>query len=102
MNIQSIVTTYILFNLTNGFQERFTFDIAYGTANFSNNKVSVILSAYSVHSFLNLIGNMRNNLYSTAQIIATTFFINNSLINTSCCNIGAFGQININKTLIMA
>ena len=102
MNIKHIVLADILFYLTDGFQKRQAFDITYSTADFRNNEVGIILLAYAENALLDFIGDMRNNLYGTAKIIATAFFIYYTLVNLACGRIGVFGQVDINKAFVMS
>ena len=102
MNIKHIVLADILFYLTDGFQKRQAFNITYSTADFRNNEVGIILLADAENALLDFIRDMRNNLYSTAKIIATAFFIYYTLVNLACGRIGVFGQVDINKAFVMS
>ena len=102
MNIKHIVLADILFYLTDGFQKRQAFNITYSTADFRNNEVGIILLAYAENALFDFICDMRNNLYGTAKIIATAFFIYYTLVNLACGRIGVFGQVDINKAFVMS
>ena len=90
VNIKHIVFADILFYLTDGFQKRQAFNITYSAADFCNNKIGIILLAYAENALFDFICDMRNNLYGTAKIIATAFFINYTLVNLTCGCIGVF------------
>ena len=66
MNRNSVFTSYFSHDLSYGFKERSTFNIAYSTADFCNNNVRISFSSYLVDSFLNLIGYVGNDLNSSA------------------------------------
>ena len=101
MNVKYIVTTYLFFHLTNGFHEWQAFNITYGTTDFSDNYISVILFTYAVYILFNFICNMWNYLYSAAQVITFTFFIDYRPIYFTSCNIRTFAKVNIDKAFIM-
>ena len=102
MDIEAVIAGDILLDLANGFQEGFTFNIPYGTANFRNDKISVFFAAYAVDPFLDLVGNVRNDLYRTAQIITAPFLVDDGLVNPTGRNVGVAGQVDIDETFIMA
>ena len=102
MNVQYIVTTYFFFHLSDSFHERQAFNIAYCTADFSDNYISVILFTYAVYILFNFICNMWNYLYSATQVVTFTFFINYRPVHFTSCNIGTFTKVNINEAFIMA
>ena len=102
MDIQDIIFANILFNLTNRLQEGQAFNIAYCATDFRDNEISIILLADAENALLDFIGNVRNNLHRTAQIITTAFFIYYTLVNLTCSGIGILRQVDINKAFIMS
>ena len=102
MNVQHVILTHIFFYLTDGFQERQAFNIANRTADFGNNEIRVVVVAYPEYPGLYLIGNMGNNLHRAAQIIAPALLRNDGLVDFTGSHIGTLGQVDINKTFIMA
>ena len=101
MNVQNIVFAHFLLNLANSLEEGQAFDIANSTADFGNNNIGIILLANHKNSFLNRVSNMGNNLHRAAQIVTTTLLIDYTLVNLARGSIGVFGQVNIDKALIM-
>ena len=67
MDVEAVIAGYILLDLANGFKEGFTFNIPYSPANFRNDKIRIFFAAYAVDPFLDLVGNVRNDLYRTAR-----------------------------------
>ena len=81
VNVENVVAVRnILLNLTNSFQEWQRFDIAYGTADFGDNNISIVIAAYTENTFLDFIGNVRNNLNSGSQVFAFSFLIDYGLV----------------------
>ena len=89
MDIQDVVAVNFFFYLTDSFKERQAFNIADGTADLCNNKISIIITANTVNTLFDFIGDMRDYLHCTSQIIAPAFFIDNGQIDLTCSNIGA-------------
>ena len=69
--------------LSDGLQERSTFNIADGSANLGNDKVELPSFRISLDPVLDLIGNMRNHLDGFTQIVAATLFLYHRLIDLS-------------------
>ena len=101
MDVKHIIAAHILFDLTDGFHERFAFDIAHGAADFGDDKIGILLAAHAVDPFLDLIRDMRNDLYGTAQIITAAFLFDDGLIDPAGSHIGMTAQIDIDETFIM-
>ena len=101
MDIQNIVFADFFFYLADCFEERQAFNIADSTANFGNYKISIVITPNAVNTFFNFVGNVRNYLYGTAQIIAAAFFIDNGKINFAGSYVRAFRQVNVDKAFIV-
>ena len=69
--------------LAYSFNKRKAFNITNSSADFSYNNIIFLSLPKQQHSAFNLIRYMRHHLHSFAQIIAFSFFINNSLINAA-------------------
>ena len=102
MDVQHIVFAHILFYLTDSFQKRKAFNIAYRTADFGNDKIGIVIVADTEYPGLDLIGNMGNDLHRTAQVIPPAFLRNNGLVDFTGSHIGTLGQVDINKPFVMA
>ena len=101
MDVQHVVFAYILFHLADSFQKGKTFNIAYRTADFGNNKIGIVIVTDTEYPGLDLISNMGNDLHRTAQVIAPAFFRNDGLVDFTGGHIGTLGQVDIYKTFIM-
>ena len=88
MDIQDVVTVNFFFYLTDSFKERQAFNIADGTADLCNNKISIIITANAVNALFDFISNVRDYLHCTSQIIAPAFFIDNGQIDLASGHIG--------------
>ena len=51
---------------------------------------------------LDLIGDMRDDLYRSTAEISAAFFLQNGPVNLTGCDIGIFRQTFVDKTLIMS
>ncbi len=102
MDIQHVVFAHIFFYLADSFQERQAFNIANRAPDFSNDKIRAVIVADPEHPGFNLVGNMGDDLHRAAQVITPAFFGNDRLINFTGSHVGTFGQVDINKTFIMA
>ena len=92
----------IVLELTDGFQERLTFDIADRTADFDDRNAGFVRCEITVETALDLIGDMWDNLYRSSAEISAAFFLQNGPVNLTGCDIGIFRQTLIDKTLIMS
>ena len=77
MDIEDVVTAHFFFNLTDGFEERQTFNITNGTADFRNDYVRVVIIADAIDAVLYFICNVGNDLNRMTEIITATFFLKN-------------------------
>src|SRR5437879_13163837 len=102
MPVSYVIAPNILAHLANGFQEWFPLNIADSTTNFHNNHVCIRTTSYSLHTLFNLVGDMRNNLNSSSQILTAPLFANYRGINLSSSDIVDLIGGLINKTLIVA
>ena len=62
----------------------------------------IVIAANAVNALFNFVGNMRNYLHGTAKVIAAAFFIDYGKINFTGSYVGAFGQVDVDKALVMA
>ena len=75
MDQNGIIMAHLMLELTNGFQERLALDITYGTADLNDGDAGLIIGKVAVKSTLDLVGNMRDDLYSTSAVITTTLLL---------------------------
>ena len=102
MDVEHIVPAYFLLHLADSLHKWQGLDITYSTTDFGNNHIGTITSSYIIDTLLDFIGNMRNNLYSLAQIIATALLVENIPVYLAGGDIGALGQVDVDETLIVA
>jgi len=101
VNVEHVVTADFLLDLTDCFEERQAFDIAYSTANFRNDDIGIIVIPYAIYTFFNFIGNVGNDLDGVAQIIAAPFFLQYRPVNFTGRNVRVLAQVNVDKAFIM-
>ena len=102
MNKNGIVMSHIMLELTDGFQERLTLNITNCPAYLDDGNSVLIRCFCSVKTALDLVGDMRDYLYSTSAKITVTLFLKNRPVNLTGCHIGILVKAFINETLIMS
>ena len=83
VHIESILAQFP-FQLSDGFHIWSTLYVAYSATNLCDDKVVVILLPQQFYIAFYLVGDVRNYLYGFAKIVATSFLVDNSLVDTSC------------------
>ena len=91
-----------MLELANGFQERLTFDITYSAAYFNDSNSRIFIRKVTIEAALDLVGDVRNDLYGASTIVAAAFLLQNRPVDLSCGDVGILIQIFINETLIMS
>src|SRR5918996_5448792 len=79
MDVKDILPTPVPSELTNGFQERQSLNVADRTANFTNCEIEAF--SCNQNSSFDFVGNVRNHLNGSAEIIAPPFFANDGLVD---------------------
>ena len=102
MNVHAVMGADVAFNLPDRFQKRQRFNIAYRSANFSNDDIGIRFPARFEYMFFNFVCHMGNDLNRAPVIFTATFFLQDDGINFSRRHIAEFGYIYIDKPLIMA
>ena len=77
MNVEPVVLSDLVTDLTNRLDKRLAFDIAYCAADFGNYNVGVGLFADGIDKTLNLVGDVRNNLNRFAEVFSAAFLCEN-------------------------
>ena len=72
------------FQLTDGFQERGTLDVADSTANLRNHEIIILLFTQILNLPFDFVGDMRDHLNGLSQVISAALLVNNRLVDTSC------------------
>ena len=75
MDQNGIIMAHLMLELTNGFQERLTLDIAYGTTDLNDGDTGLVIRKIAVETALDLIGDMRDDLYRTSAVITTALLL---------------------------
>ncbi len=81
VQVEHIRASNVLTHLANGFQKWLTLDITNGTANLHDHHIGVGTPGNGMHSLLDFIGDMGNNLNGTAQVFTAALFTNDRGIN---------------------
>ena len=102
MDQNGIFVSDFVLELTDGFQEWLAFDITDRTTDLDNGDPCFLIGEVAVKTALDLIGDMRNDLYGTAAVITAAFFLQNAPVYLSGCDVGVFVQTFIDKTLIVS
>ena len=90
------------FQLSDSFHVRSTFDVADGSAYLGDHEVIVILFAEQLHIALDLVGDVRHHLDGFSEIIATTFLVNDSLVDTTSGERICFRSLNTCESLVVS
>ena len=102
MDEQTVPSSDFERNLSDRFQKRLTFDIARRSADFGNRNVGSRTLGIGVDIRFDLVGNVRDDLHRTAEIIAVTFLIQNRPVNFTRRQIGITVKIFIDKPFVMS
>src|SRR5208337_4864371 len=100
MNIKHILRSQICAQLTNGFQERQTFNVADRAANFHNCDIN---SVAKISNFiLDFISDMRNYLNSFPQVLPASLFLDHGIVNLTRSEVILLSQGRMSESLVMA
>ena len=101
MNKDGIFVSYVMLELTDGFQERLAFDVSYCSA-YLNDGDSVFIRGFgTVEAAFDLICDVGNDLYGSSPEVSVAFLLKNGPVNFSGGHVGIFIQAFINKALIV-
>ena len=101
MDVHGVSSAHLGHELTDRLQERCAFDIAYCTADLCDDHIRIGLLADTVNTVLDLVGDVRNYLYCTAQIVAPALLVQNGPVNLTGGDIVVDGKAFVNKALIV-
>ncbi len=87
MDQDNIFLSFLMLELTDGFQERLAFDVTNSSTDFNDGDLCISSSRITVETAFDLICNMWDNLYSSSAEISAAFFLKNRPVNFSSCNI---------------
>ncbi|OIQ63239.1 hypothetical protein GALL_552200 [mine drainage metagenome] len=100
----AVVRSQLQAELTYRFQERQRFNVADGASNLDNGHVHCVSCAKTGSTFdeiLNFIGDMRNDLYCLAKVVAPAFFLKHAFVNLARCEVVGLFHARLDKTLIV-
>ena len=97
-----ISVRYVFLHLADGFQEGEGFDVPYGTADFGDHDVGIVVSSYPEDPVLDFIGNVGNDLDGGAQVFALSFLVDDGLVNFAGGDVGGLGQVFVDESFIVA
>ncbi len=99
MHEQRVFTTDIHRQLTNGFKERQGFDITDSTADLNQHHVVTFTTGND--ALFDGVGDVRDNLYGGAQIVATALFAQNVGVDTASREVVTTGHFGANEALVV-
>ena len=102
MDQNHIFMSFFMLELTDRFEKRLTLNVSNGSADFNDRDFCMFCRRIAVKSAFDLIGDVRNDLNSSAAEITSSFFLQNGPVDFSGRDIGIFCQTFINKTFIMS
>ena len=80
--------------LSDGFHEWSTLDVADGSANFCDDEIVVVLFSQQFDVSLNLVGDVWYHLNGFSQIVSVALFVDDSFVDSSCCQRVGLGSLN--------
>ena len=96
-------TVRILFDLTDGFHERGTLNVANGTTHLSDDEIQLLaFLVFTKHATLDLIGDMWHHLDGLSQVVAVTLTVNDRLVDASCCYRVVSCCVNASEALVVS
>ncbi len=99
MHITSVAFTFLDAHLADGFQKRQRFDVAHCAAHLDNRHICTFCTALDLS--LDLVSDMRNDLYGFAQILAAPLLANDILVHLTSGEIVALAHALADKALVM-
>ena len=96
MNVEHIVATNLVTNLTSCFKKWLRFDVANGSTDFGDDYVRRrSLVSLKSHATLNFVGDVRNYLNGVTKIFSAAFTLNNSRIDLAGCHVCCLRQVDV-------
>ena len=81
-----------MLELTNGFQERLTFDVTNSSADFNNGNFRILSGWIAIKTGFDFICNMWDNLNRSSAKISTAFLLKNRPVNLTGCYVRILAQ----------
>ncbi|MDR6152681.1 hypothetical protein QF021_000770 [Acidovorax delafieldii] len=100
-----VVRAHAQAHLAHGFEEWQRFDVAHGAADFDDGHVHGIGRAdagAALDEFLDLVGDVGDDLYGLAQVVAAAFLLQHGLVNLARGEVIGFLHARFDETLVVA
>jgi hypothetical protein len=101
MDIHHILRACVFAELADGLQKRQALDVADRAAHFGNHEVGVLLAPHPADMLLDLVRDMRDDLYRRAQVVAPTLLVDDRLVDAPCCEVRVARAVHIQKPLVV-
>ena len=98
---QAVLSSDLQGYLSHCFNKRLAFNIADGTPDFGNDDVCVRFFTDLIDKFLDLVGDMRNDLHRGTQIFPSSFLIQHIPVHLAGCKVGVTVQILVDEPFIV-
>ena len=102
MDIDSVLSADLCAYLSDSLEEGGGLDIAHSTAYLGDNDVGVAFLAYTIYLVLDLVCDVGNYLNGAAEVISSSFLVEDSPVDLSCGYIGIDGKVLVNESFIMS
>src|SRR5660397_141690 len=101
VEVKHILPPDIIPELPDGFKKGQAFDVTDGTTDLCDHNVHFGVPGNSCYPFLDLIGYVGDHLDCAAEVVSTTFFADDIVVDGTGSDVGIPAQILINKSLIV-
>ena len=88
--------------LAHRLKERQRLNVAHRATYLGDYKVILASAAQQLHAALDLVGDVRNDLHSLPQVVATALLVDDALVHSAGCDIVGASGLDVGKALIMA
>ena len=92
----------VLAHLADGLEERQALDVADRAADLDDHDVRVARARHARDPFLDLVGDVRDDLDRAAQVVAATLLGDHRLVDAAGRDVGALGQVLVDEPLVVA
>ena len=98
---KDVLPADLVTNLTGSLEEGQRLDVTHGAADLMDDDVGVTL-LHRQHAFLDLVGDVRNDLDRVAQVVTTTFLGDHGGVDLAGGDVGLARQVLIEESLVVA
>ena len=97
---QGVLAAQVGADLADGFQEGQRLDVAHRAADFHNRHIGV--AGTGVHLGLDFVGDVRNHLHGTTQVVATALFGDHRFVHLAGGEVVALLHLGLDEALVVA